>query len=366
MTDKKEPIIRMGVVGGGFGAAFYWHRHPHCQVAAVADLIPERRRHLQNVYQCPTAYESLEEMLKDPQVDAVALFTPAPNHARDAIACLKAGKSVFCAVPAALTIEEAEALLETVKRTGLTYMMAETSYYHQIVISARKFYQEGKFGEIFYSEAEYHHPGLDVLWWGRDEKPTWRYAYPPMLYITHCTAYLVGVTKERLTSVSALGWGPKDITYQPNPYNNPFLNETALFHTDQGHTFRVCVFWHGAMRGCERGQWYGEKMSLFGSHPNGLGPIIVRQEDSSYVVEPYEQPQWWKSEMLPEGLRYESGHDGSHPFLVHEFIDALINERSPAIDIYEALAMTVPGIVAHQSALRDGEQLKIPSYDPER
>ncbi len=68
--------------------------------------------------------------------------------------------------------------------------------------------------------------------------------------------------------------------------------------------------------------------------------------------------------MLPEPLRHGSGHGGSHTFLTHEFIDALVNERQPAIDIYESLAYTVPGIIAHQSAVQGGKQMKIPSFDP--
>jgi len=50
--------------------------------------------------------------------------------------------------------------------------------------------------------------------------------------------------------------------------------------------------------------------------------------------------------------------------LTHEFVDALARNRKPAIDVYESLAYTVPGIVAHQSALKGGETLKIPSFDP--
>jgi len=57
------------------------------------------------------------------------------------------------------------------------------------------------------------------------------------------------------------------------------------------------------------------------------------------------------------------GHGGSHGPLMHEFITAILEDREPLVDIYESLAMTVPGIVAHQSALRDGERLKIPQYD---
>lgn len=66
--------------------------------------------------------------------------------------------------------------------------------------------------------------------------------------------------------------------------------------------------------------------------------------------------------MLPEPLRHPSGHDGSHTFLTHEFIDALVNERKPSIDVYEALAYTVYGIIAHKSALEGGKQLEIPQF----
>jgi len=68
--------------------------------------------------------------------------------------------------------------------------------------------------------------------------------------------------------------------------------------------------------------------------------------------------------LLPEPLRHDSGHMGSHTFLTHEFIDALAHSRKPAIDIYESLAYTVPGIIAHESALRGGQLMKIPQFDP--
>jgi hypothetical protein len=63
---------------------------------------------------------------------------------------------------------------------------------------------------------------------------------------------------------------------------------------------------------------------------------------------------------LPESMRVGGVHEGAEPFLAHEFIDALVNDRKPAIDIHEALAYTVPGIIAHESALRGGAQMKIP------
>ena len=96
-SDKK---MRIGVVGGGFGLSFHWHEHPNCIVEAVSDLIPERRERLQGKYKCDKAYESLEKLILDPAIDAVAVFTEAPNHARHVIDCMEHGKHVISAVPA--------------------------------------------------------------------------------------------------------------------------------------------------------------------------------------------------------------------------------------------------------------------------
>jgi hypothetical protein len=77
-------------------------------------------------------------------------------------------------------------------------------------------------------------------------------------------------------------------------------------------------------------------------------------------VEAYQQPDHWQT--LPEPLRIKSGHGGSHVFLVHEFISAIGEDRHPAVNIWEAIAYTLPGIVAHQSALKGGEAMKIRDY----
>jgi predicted dehydrogenase len=374
-VDTAPKKVRIGVVGGGFGTDFQWHEHPDCIVQAVSDLRPERRERLMKVYRCSTAYNSLEELVLDKNIDAVAIFTDGPLHVQHVIEAMKNGKHAISAVPAAWgTLEQAHLLLDTVKKYGLTYMMAETGHYQQSTISARRFYQQGKFGDIFYCEAEYQHPGLESLYFV-DGKRTWRYGVAPMHYPTHTTSQLLSVTGERLVQVVCNGWGDDSQILKDNPYHNPFWNESAMFRTNRGHTFRVNVWWKGAHRGCERAQWIGDKMSFYAPHPNGLGPIIIRsgeqteKDDAGFVrkapsFEKYQQPEWWKTDMLPEPLRHSSGHEGSHTFLTHEFIDAIIHNRKPAVDVYEALAYTVPGIIAHESALRGGEFMKVPQFDP--
>ena len=115
-------------------------------------------------------------------------------------------------------------------------------------------------------------------------------------------------------------------------------------------------------------------MSFYSAHPNGLGPVIVRsvkqteKDDAGFEralpdFEQYASVEWWKTDLLPEPLRHDSGHEGSHTFFTHEFVDALTHDRDPVVNVHEALAYTVPGIVAHKSALHGGDQMKIPQFD---
>ena len=161
LASKK---VRIGIVGGRFGASFQFHEHPNCIVEAVSDLREDRRNNLMKTYGCDKSYTSLDLLLKDSKIDAVFLATPAPDHAKHTLACLKAGKHVMCAVPLGMTIEECQEIKEAVLSTGKNFMMAETSVYMQGTITARKLYEEGRFGEIFSAAAEYNHPGLEDLW----------------------------------------------------------------------------------------------------------------------------------------------------------------------------------------------------------
>ena len=97
----------------------------------------------------------------------------------------------------------------------------------------------------------------------------------------------------------------------------------------------------------ETGRVAGERGWMDGMQYHG------EMEDLPDITRPALPPQ------VPGG-----GHGGSHGQLSHEFVSAILEDRQPWINVYESLAMTIPGIVAHQSALKDGETLKIPQYDP--
>jgi len=249
-------------------------------------------------------------------------------------------------------------------------MMAESSYYRGGCIYARNLYKQGGFGQIFYSELEYYHDAPIEQWlsdkrslyYNPDRSISWRQGLPPMLYPTHCLGFLTGVTGERIRKVSCLGWGdPKLVAkFAHRPYQaNPYMNEFASMETSQGHMVRCNVFWQIGAEG-EQARWFGEKGSLYMEVPQVHGDIWTPRGQKAA---PLHLPDYWNSEMLPPAMRHGSGHGGSAVFISAEFINALLENREPAIDIYESLAMTVPGIVAHLSALKHGEQLSVPQFD---
>ncbi len=368
-----ERRLRIGIVGGGFGSTFQWHLDPNCAVEAVCDIRPERLQRLGEVYRCGNAFRDFRDMLRHPGLEAVGVFTPAPLHAWMAVTAMKAGKHVISAVPAAMSEEELVEILDTVKRTGMKYMMAETSYYRPEVITCREWAREGKFGTIFYSEAEYHHEGLLPLMFDERGLPTWRHGFPPMHYPTHSTGIVIPVTGERLAEVTAIGWGDGHEILKTNQYRNPFWNTTAMFKTSGGHASRISVFWHVAAGGTERGLFYGDRMSYVMTRPEGSPNTVFEISKGGKTVidangypegvvnrTAFVQPDYM--ERLPRPLRVKSGHGGSHTFLTHEFVSAVLEDRHPAVNIWEAIAYTLPGIVAHQSALRGGETMRVADY----
>jgi predicted dehydrogenase len=343
VSDRK---IRVGIAGYGyckFGAAFGFQDHPNVQVVAVTDLIPERCAGLATDCRCEKTYPSLEKMIEDDSIEAIFVATDAPSHARHCIAALRRGKHVATAVPAVYgSLDDAHELIATVKASGRRYMMFETSCYHEDLHAMRQIYHAGGFGKLVYAEGEYFHYCPEPI----PSYQGWRVGLPPQFYPTHSNAYYVGVTGGSFTEVSCLGM-PSDIPHlQPanNRYRNPFGTEVALFRTSEGGMARMAVSWDtprfegemGRVRG-QRGSYY---TSFVGDHRI---TVDVRRP------------------ALPPGV--EGGyHGGSHGHLTNEFVTAILQDRKPLVDVGMALNMTVAGIVAHHSALRGGELLKIPQF----
>lgn len=341
-----EREIRVGIAGHGlcqFGAAFGFQDHPNVEVVAVADLIPERCAALARACRCERTYPSCERMLEDDRIEAVYIATDAPSHGRLAIEALRRGKHVASAVPAVFgSLEEADLLFEAVKRSGLHYMLFETSYFHDALYAWHRQFQAGALGKLIYSEGEYYHyfpaalagynPRTNAV-----DPDGWRKGLPPQWYPTHSNAYYIGVTGGSFTEVSCMGM-PSEVPHlrpENNAYRNPFGSEIALFRTSEGGMARMAVCWDLPAASGEQGRVFGQRHD---------GPKVK-------VAKP----------PLPPGVA-PGGHGGSHGYLMCEFVDALLRNRKPWVDVAQALNMTVAGIVAHESALKDGELMKIKQY----
>jgi len=347
--DLPNRKVKVGIAGYGlcrFGGAFFYQNHPNVEVVAATDLDPGRCAGLARAVGAKKTYPSCEEMIqKDKEIEAVYIATDAPTHAKLSVMGLNHGKHVCSAVPAVFGFkaeEEAEELFNAVKKSGLKYAMNETSTFHADLWDKRTQYQAGALGKIIYSEGEYYHdfgpnglPGYNPQN-GKIDVNGWRRGLPPMWYPTHSNAYYVSITGGRFTEVSCLGTPGLYKEHKENQWKNPFGTEVGIFKTSEGGISRMAVSWDMKNAHGEMGRVYGQKPH---NHSiNGARPA------------------------LPPGVG-AGGHGGSHGQLTNDFITSILLDREPTVNIGDALNMTMAGVIAHKSALKDGEWMKIPQYE---
>lgn len=323
--QKFDRKIKVGISGFGlckFGAGFGFQDHPNVEVVAVSDVIPERCDGLAKACRCDKKYPSHEKMVEDDNIEAVFIATDAPSHAKLAILSLNKGKHVASAVPAVYgSVDDGHKLFETVKKTGLNYMMFETSCYRDDLYAMNKLYKAGKFGNLVYSEGEYYHYMPTPL----GSYKGWRIGLPPQLYPTHSNAYYCGVTDGNFTEVTCLGMPSILDQFQPqnNVYKNPFGTEVALFKTSEGGMSRMAVSWDTPGYHGEMGRIRGQKASFLGQMPEVINEgRFDGIEKAEIPLKPAIPPS------MPTGF-----HGGSHGHLTNEFIMSILEDRKPAVDI---------------------------------
>jgi predicted dehydrogenase len=395
--------LRICIVGAGqFAQCFVplYKAHPLVGEVSLCETIPERLAAESARLGVSRVFTSYDEVLRARDIDAVAIFTQRWLHAPMALQALAAGKHVYCAVPAATTLDELNSLVEAVRRTGLVYMMGETSQYYGSRLFMKEKWDAGAFGRFVYGEGEYYHDMSHGFYYafqysgGADWKST--ASYPPMLYPTHSVAMVLSVTGARVTTVSCLGQEDRhsDGVFDPDvsAWGNTFSNQSALMRTDDGGMLRINEFRRVGQSGGRsvRGRIYGTE----GSYEEHTGGAIWtgRETKGCENVEPvvkcggvHNFDQWEAIKVdvalkgdfsggfaeihqkyrarLPDAYRTQpNGHEGSHQFLTDDFVTAVARNLTPSVSVWDAARFNAPGIVAHESSRREGALLPVPDF----
>ena len=400
--------IKIGVVGAGlFSGDFIrlFKLHPDVEEVVIADVVPERVKDAMTRHGLKRGYLGLDEMLAEaPDIDSVAIFTQRHLHGPMVIKALEAGKNVYSAVPIACEIDEIGEIIETVKKTGKVYMMGETCYYYPCAIYCRQKYKEGGFGKFVYGESQYYH---DISEMYADFKHSagddWRKpaGIPPMFYPTHSISMILSALPgEHIKKVSCFGYedhNADDIYGNgKNYWDNPFSNETALFSLSGGGVMRVNEFRRVGINKPSSyiTAFYGDEGSYECSvtqhtfqrgHSAPDGPRIEYLDELINTYRYIEDKHAGTMDMtkdpcsvryiegfspiqdlsrLPEPFREKNihAHYNSHPFLVDDFVRAVKADKLPPNNAWDAARYMVPGLVAHESALKGGITMGVPDF----
>ena len=142
--------IRVAIIGLGFGAEFIpiYQSYPGAEIFAICRRDRKGLDECVDRYKIQARYTDYRELLKDPQIDAVHINSPIPDHAGMSIEGLKAGKHVACTVPMGTSVDECRQIVEAQRASGKVYMMMETVVYSREYLFVKELYDKGELGRL--------------------------------------------------------------------------------------------------------------------------------------------------------------------------------------------------------------------------
>ena len=263
LTTPKMETVRVGFIGLGMrgpGAVRRFTHIPGVEIVALCDLYPDRVDKTQKILEnagLPAAAgysgeeESWKELCDRDDIDLVYIATDWKRHADMMIYAMEQGKHVACEVPAAMTMEEIWAVIETAERTQKHCMQLENCVYDFFELTTLNMAQQGVFGEVLYAEGAYIHQ-LEDFWDAYESD--WRLEYNKNhrgdIYATHgmgpaCQLldihrgdkmnYLVSVDSK---PVSIPNYIREVRGEDPGDFKNG-QNTTTLIKTEKGKTIQI-------------------------------------------------------------------------------------------------------------------------------
>jgi predicted dehydrogenase len=367
--------INIAIVGLGFGAEFIpiYQRHPNANMYAICQRSKDKLDSIGDAFGIEKRYTDFDEMLKDPNIDAVHINSPIHLHASQSLAALKAGKHVACTVPMATTVEECRQIVEAQRESGKQYMMMETVVYSREFLFVKELYEKGELGKVQFLKASHQQ---DMDGW-----PDYWPGLPPMHYATHCVGPVAGLLRLEAEYVSCFGSGTIREELIKH-YNSPFAIESAhiKFRDSDLSAYVYRSLFDVARQYRESFEVYGSLKSFEWPLIEGEDPVIhTAKKPEHEIPAKVKVPDY--AHLLPEAIQrfttqgvYDidenqhlsflqgSGHGGSHPHMTHEFLMSIVEDRDPFPNAAQSANWTSVGILAHESAMKGGELMRIPDF----
>jgi predicted dehydrogenase len=357
---------KIGLVGCERGSAYghFAHQSPLTEIIALCDRDPKALGRLQKDLSLPDdrCFSRYEDFINSsPKLDAVVIGTPIPAHAEQAVMALDAGIHVMSEVTASNTIEGCTAIIEAARRSGRIYFIAENTIFRPLFREWESMVRSGRLGEIIYAEADYIHPIFEMLHNPKTGERYWRADRPPVHYCSHSLGPLLYLTGDRVVRAMAVG---NSYRILPGIGVGAIDIQLAVFETVRGMIIKMTRtqvaprhrrihYYHlqGTKGFVETDRRGGDCQRYVQS-----GLLYIEGEmDHTQVVE-------WP-ELDPEAPDWATlGEHGTSDYgTFMAFLTALDSGRRPALNEVFAWNITVPGLVAAESALRAGEWLEVPA-----
>jgi predicted dehydrogenase len=354
-------VYRIGLVGVGRGSGYgrVFAHDPRCQIVACCDAKQESLARFQQELELPdgacfTSYDDFVAL----DLDVVFLGTPIPFHADQAVAALETAKHVLSEVTAASTVADCARIFEAVRRTGRRYMLAENCCYWPFVAQWQAWVRAGRIGEVFYAECEYVHDIRSLVYDPVTQTQRWRANRAPLHYCSHSLGPILEIMDDRIVRAMGAGDGRRLL---PEGGVGGIDIQVALFETGKGAIIKLLrssvaphkpALHYYTLQGT-RGYVESSRRGI-----PGPGTLYAEAE----MEGPQEIEVTTVDASLPEEAR-AGGHGTAEYALVQDFLAALERGDKPPLDESRAMDLTVPGLVAHESALSGGNWLDVPLFD---
>ena len=357
--------IKVGVFGLNRGMTMVnvLLKHPDAELVAVCDSLEPFRRKCKKVVDQTDAkvtyYDNFDNFFNH-DMDAVVLANFANEHTPYACKLLMSGRHVMSEVLPVATLAQAVELVEAVEKSGKVYSYAENYSYFAATQEAKRLYKNGDLGEFMHGEGEYVHciskPAPELSY---GDKTHWRNNSFSTFYCTHSLGPILTITG--LRPVKVVGFETPVAPYRKGKSGTSGME---ILQLSNGGTVKSL---HGGLKREPWSPWYiiygtkGMIESCRGHESVDRVSLYLDDHDLTETELSY-QPRRPMAELATKvGGK---GHWGGDFYTTHYFLQKILDRSGgeEIIDVYQALDMGVPGIMAFRSILDGNVPKEVPDF----